>query len=92
MTDAAVPMNCNTLFQFKQSCYDKLHSSFSDSLGIIGGAGLAIGMIELISLILSAVLFNKIAAKEKASGSLVGEAWRINKNKVSYGYQNYQYL
>ncbi|KAJ3047559.1 hypothetical protein HK097_011424 [Rhizophlyctis rosea] len=75
-----------------QSCHEVATASLKGSLNSLGGAAIALGIIELIGLIFSAVLFRKIAQKERASESLMNEAWRINRNKIQYGYQNYQYV
>ncbi|KAI8922038.1 Tetraspanin family-domain-containing protein [Powellomyces hirtus] len=87
-----VPEDCVTLFGFTDACADAVKGNLSGSLGAIGGAGVVIGVIELIGLIFSAILFRKISQREQAAGSLLNEAWRINRNKIQYGYQNYQYV
>lgn len=93
VTDAAVPRDCvERIPDWNTPCRDQVLNSLSDSLGTIGATGITLGVIELVSLIFSAILFNRIAQKEKANGNLMNEAWRINRNKVQYGYQNYQYL
>ncbi|KAJ3161070.1 Serine/threonine-protein phosphatase 2A activator 2 [Geranomyces michiganensis] len=87
-----VPPNCSELFGFTDACADAVQGSLRGSLGAIGGAGVVIGVIELIGLIFSAILFRKISQREQAAGSLLNEAWRINRQKITYGYQNYQYV
>ncbi|KAJ3040821.1 hypothetical protein HDV00_010436 [Rhizophlyctis rosea] len=81
----------NTTVEVKP-CHDLATETLRGSLNSLGGAAIALGVIELIGLIFSAVLFRKIAQKERASESLMNEAWRINRNKIQYGYQNYQYI
>ncbi|KAI8895059.1 Tetraspanin family-domain-containing protein [Globomyces pollinis-pini] len=89
----AVPSNCAALYPFYVSgCRKEMTSFFASSLSTIGGAGLVIGMIEIIGLIFSIIMFKKIAQKENAQSSLLNEAWRVNRTKVQYGYQNYQYV
>ncbi|KAI8925219.1 Tetraspanin family-domain-containing protein [Entophlyctis helioformis] len=92
VTDMAVPENCVQALNFTSPCSDQLRSTVTNSLSTIGGAGVAIGIIELVGLVFSAILFRKIAAKENAQNSLLNEAWRVNRTKVQYGYQNYQYV
>ncbi|KAJ3309822.1 hypothetical protein HDV04_005601 [Boothiomyces sp. JEL0838] len=96
--DHAVPVDCVARYNFAGTtaftvgCKDQLQQSLFNSLNTIGGAGIVIGLIEFVGLIFSAVLFRKIAAKENAQSSLLNEAWRVNRTKVQYGYQNYQYV
>ena len=73
-------------------CYSAMQYSLSSQLSTIGGAGLALGIIELIGLVFSGLLFRRIAQRERASDTLMNEAWRINRSKIQYGYQNYQYV
>ncbi|RKO97439.1 hypothetical protein CXG81DRAFT_25214 [Caulochytrium protostelioides] len=75
-----------------QNCFSYIEDSLTSSLATIGGAGVAIGVIEVVGLIFSAVLFVRIAKRDRSGDSLMNEAWRINRNKVSYGYSNYQYV
>ena len=91
-TEYAVPANCSVIKNTQTSCRQALIENVEGSLSTIGFAGLAIGMIEMIGLILSAVLFRRIAQKENVQSSLMNESWRINRNKIQYGYQNYQYV
>ena len=92
VTDYAVPENCAQTLGFTVPCKDKLKESLQGSLNSIGGAGIAIGVIEIVGLIFSVIMFRKIAQKENAQNALLNEAWRINRTKVQYGYQNYQYV
>ncbi|KAJ3382228.1 hypothetical protein HDU92_004884 [Lobulomyces angularis] len=92
ITDAPVPKNCASKFEWNTSCYDAVLGSMESSLDTIGATGLAMGLIELVAIVFSAVLFNRIAKKEKQGESLMTDSWRINRSKVQYGYQNYQYL
>ncbi len=87
----AVPANCKEQFSFDTPCYEKVKAYLESSLGTLSSAGIAIGVIEIIGLIFSAVLFTKLARRERTDESLMSETWRINRNKVQYGYQNYQY-
>ncbi|KAJ3144696.1 hypothetical protein HDU89_008066 [Geranomyces variabilis] len=87
-----VPDSCVALFGFTDTCAEAVQGSLRGSLGAIGGAGVVIGVIELVGLIFSAILFRKISQREQAAGSLLNEAWRINRQKITYGYQNYQYV
>jgi hypothetical protein len=84
--DYPVPLDCAQRFSRSISCKDKIVESSKSSLNTIGGAGVAIGVIEIIGLLFSFVLFKRIAAKENAQSSLLNEAWRINRTKVQYGY------
>ncbi|KAI9011183.1 Tetraspanin/Peripherin [Gaertneriomyces semiglobifer] len=83
---------CETLLDTTTPCQQAVIGSVNGSLGTIGAAGLVIGIIELIGLVFSAILFKRISQREEAAGSLLNEAWRINRNKIQYGYQNYQYV
>jgi hypothetical protein len=69
----------------------KVKDHLQGQLSTIAGAGIALGVIEFIGVIFSAILFSRLAARESADQSLLSETWRINRNKVQYGYQNYQY-
>ncbi|KAJ3030807.1 UNVERIFIED_CONTAM: cd63 antigen [Siphonaria sp. JEL0065] len=94
VTQYAVPANCATpqSFNYKVPCIDSVKHALQGSLATIGGTGLALGFIELIGLVFSVLLFVKIAQKDRASESLMNEAWRINRSKIQYGYANYQYV
>ncbi|KAJ3010782.1 Leukocyte surface antigen cd53 [Thoreauomyces humboldtii] len=92
VTDMAVPEDCATFFGYTEGCKAAVKGGLNGSFGAIGGAGLVIGLIEIIGLIGSAVLFKKISQREAAAGSLLNESWRINRNKISYGAQNYSYV
>ncbi|KAJ8329077.1 hypothetical protein BDV3_006272 [Batrachochytrium dendrobatidis] len=91
-TDAVVTPDCVLKTPNSTGCHDQLTATLKGSLSTIGAAGLALGLVELIGLIFSVVLFRKIASKETAQSNLLNEAWRINRTKVQYGYQNYQYV
>ncbi len=67
------------------SCHDTLFDKFNDSLSTVGAAGITIGLLELIGLFFSVILFRRIAAKENIHSSLLNESWRINRNKIQYG-------
>jgi hypothetical protein len=86
VTDYAIPANCATVYNYQIPCREKVQESLSSSRTTIGGAGVAIGVIEIIGLIFSVVMFRKIARKENAQSSLLNEAWRVNRTKVQYGY------
>jgi hypothetical protein len=86
VTDFSVPQNCAELYNFNTGCREKLKDSLTSSLSTIGGAGIAIGLIELVGLAFSMVLFRRISRKENAQNSLLNEAWRVNRTKVQYGY------
>ncbi|KAJ3246668.1 hypothetical protein HDU78_006418 [Chytriomyces hyalinus] len=88
----AVPMDCATTLGFTIPCVEGVKDALQGSLATIGGTGLALGFIELIGLGFSVLLFVKIAQKDRASESLMNEAWRINRSKIQYGYANYQYV
>jgi len=95
VTDMAVPASCATDPNTRKdvpSCRTLATAALQGSLNSVGGAGVALGIIELIGLIFSVILFRRIASKDRASESLMNEAWRINRNKIQYGYQNYQYI
>lgn len=76
---------------YSQSCLAKVSESLQNSLDTIAGAGIALGLIEIIGMILSGYLFNRLAKRQDANQGLLNETWRINQNRVQYGYQNYQY-
>jgi hypothetical protein len=57
----------------------------------IGGGAIALGVIQLAGLIFSALLFNRVARRQRNDESLLNETWRLTRNKIQYGYQNYQY-
>ncbi|KAJ3107533.1 Leukocyte surface antigen cd53 [Phlyctochytrium planicorne] len=88
----AVPANCAAVNGWPQPCYHSVVSALQQSLSTIGGCGVAMGVIELVGIIFSLVLFIKIAQRDRASQSLMNEAWRINRDKIQYGYANYQYV
>ncbi|KAJ3076679.1 Leukocyte surface antigen cd53 [Podochytrium sp. JEL0797] len=94
VTQYAVPENCATSqsLNFQVPCVESVKNSLQGSLATIGGTGLALGFVELIGLVFSVLLFVKIAQKDRASESLMNEAWRINRSKIQYGYANYQYV
>jgi hypothetical protein len=84
-TNYAVPPNCVAVYDFKNSCQVALEQQIMNSLNTIGGSGLVIGLIELVGLIFSVIMFRKISRKENAQSSLLNEAWRVNRQKVQYG-------
>ncbi|KAI9091012.1 Tetraspanin family-domain-containing protein [Phlyctochytrium arcticum] len=88
------PNECATVLQLTEpiGCADAVRDSLQGKFSTIGAAGLVIGVIESVGLVFSAIMFRRIAAREQAAGSLMNEAWRINRNKIQYGYQNYQYV
>jgi hypothetical protein len=88
VTDNAVPSNCAALTGFNVGCRESLRNNLSSSLSTIGGAGIAIGLIELVGLVFSLIMFRKISRKENAQNSLLNEAWRVNRTKVQYGYNS----
>ncbi|KAJ3325277.1 Leukocyte surface antigen cd53 [Blyttiomyces sp. JEL0837] len=88
----AVPNDCAVVLGWPRPCYTSVKEALQNSLSTIGGAGVALGVIEFIGLVFSVLLFVKIAQKDRASESLLNEAWRINRNKIQYGYANYQYV
>lgn len=94
VTQYAVPDNCATpqSFNYQVPCVDSVKKALQGSLATIGGTGLALGLVELVGLVFSVLLFVKIAQKDRASESLMNEAWRINRSKIQYGYANYQYV
>ncbi|KAJ3289106.1 Leukocyte surface antigen cd53 [Rhizoclosmatium sp. JEL0117] len=94
VTQYAVPDNCASpqSFGYQVPCLNSVKSALQGSLSTIGGTGVALGVIELIGLVFSVLLFVKIAQKDRASESLMNEAWRINRSKIQYGYANYQYV
>ena len=83
-----MPATCSTANPAKTitvGCKERLSDQLMSSLSTIGGAGIAIGVIELVGSVFSAILFHKIARKDSAQTSLLNEAWRVNRNKVQYG-------
>ncbi|KAJ1336380.1 hypothetical protein BSLG_007164 [Batrachochytrium salamandrivorans] len=88
VTDAAVSPICHPPSNITVSCSQQLTATLKGSLSTIGAAGLALGIVELVGLIFSVVLFRKIASKENAQSTLLNEAWRINRTKVQYGTTN----
>ncbi|KAJ3355830.1 Leukocyte surface antigen cd53 [Entophlyctis luteolus] len=94
VSEYAVPSNCATpqSFNFTVPCLASVKGALQGSLSTIGGTGVALGVVELVGLVMSVVLFVKIAQKDRASESLMNEAWRINRSKIQYGYANYQYV
>jgi hypothetical protein len=92
VTDYAVPTNCSQVRNITSSCRQQLGQALENSLSTVGATGLAIGLIELIGLLFSVILFRKIAQKENVASSLLNESWRINRSKIQYGYQTYQYV
>ncbi|KAJ3142036.1 Leukocyte surface antigen cd53 [Physocladia obscura] len=94
VTSYSVPSNCATAqsFNYQSPCLGAVKGALQGSLATIGGTGIALGFIELIGLGMSVLLFVKIAQKDRASESLMNEAWRINRSKIQYGYANYQYV
>ncbi len=47
-------------------------------------------MIELLGLILSVGMFRRLAIRKHEQDQLLAESWRVNKDKIQHGYQNYQ--
>lgn len=88
-TDYSVPiianLSCTDSLGTNSSCRAILFDKFNDSLNTVGVAGITIGILELIGLIFSVILFRRIAAKENIHSSLLNESWRINRNKIQYG-------
>ncbi|KAJ3088496.1 hypothetical protein HK102_008606 [Quaeritorhiza haematococci] len=66
-------------------CAEKIERTLTSSLNTIGGAGIAMGVIELCGLIFSVILFRRIAKRNNQGESLLNEAWRINRSKIQYG-------
>ncbi|KAJ3008284.1 Leukocyte surface antigen cd53 [Thoreauomyces humboldtii] len=91
VVDMPVPSDCVELLGFTEGCAAAVKGNLNGSLGAIGAGGVVIGVIELVGLVFSAVLFRRISQREQAAGSMMNEAWRINRNKIQYGYANYDY-
>ncbi|KAI9361680.1 Tetraspanin family-domain-containing protein [Zopfochytrium polystomum] len=92
-TTLSVPAtDCPLTLGYPNPCYSVLLDALRSSLSLIGGAGVGLGVVEFIGIVFSALLFVRIARRERASESLLGEAWRINRDKIQYGYANYQYV
>lgn len=91
-----MPFDCNNRTDiglgFPVACETTLINSIDTNLVRIGVTGIVIGLVELVGLVFSLIMFRKIAKKENAQSALLNEAWRINRTKVQYGYQNYQYV
>ncbi|KAI8848752.1 Tetraspanin/Peripherin [Chytridium lagenaria] len=81
----AIPANCAAVNGWPRPCYNSVIDTMKQSLSTIGGAGVAMGVIEFVGIIFSLVLFIKIAQRDRASQSLLNEAWRINRDKIQYG-------
>ncbi|KAI9193688.1 Tetraspanin family-domain-containing protein [Polychytrium aggregatum] len=92
VTDSPLPTNCAAAYGYTQGCFSSLRDALQGSLSTIGGAGIVIGVIELVGLVFSVFLFIRIAAKEQATRGIMNDAWRINRNNIQYGFQNYQYV
>ncbi|KAI9336652.1 Tetraspanin family-domain-containing protein [Zopfochytrium polystomum] len=92
-TTLSVPAtDCPLALGYPNPCFSVLQDALRGSLSVIGGAGVGLGVVELVGIAFSALLFVRIARRERASESLLGEAWRINRDKIQYGYANYQYV
>ncbi|KAI8803107.1 Tetraspanin family-domain-containing protein [Cladochytrium replicatum] len=92
-TDMSIPVNCVEQYPDRNTpCFAIVDESLRGSLNMIGGAGLVIGFTELVGLIFSVVLFRRIAKRDSQGEGLLNEAWRVNRSKIHYGYQNYQYV
>jgi hypothetical protein len=74
-----------TINNYKVGCQTALTEYLEKSVNTIGGAGITIGLIELVGLVFSVVMFKKISRRENAQASLLNEAWRVNRTKVQYG-------
>ncbi|KAJ3114143.1 Leukocyte surface antigen cd53, partial [Nowakowskiella sp. JEL0407] len=91
-THLAIPPDCPDQYPtWTQSCFEVVTLSLQNSLNTIGGAGIILGVFELAGLIFSLVLFQRIAKRDQQKNGLLNESWRINKSRIHYGYQNYQY-
>jgi len=75
-----------------RGCAAVLTDFLVQSVDTIGVVGITIGIIQLVALIFSIVMYRKISRKENSQAALLNEAWRVNRTKVQYGYQNYQYV
>ncbi len=83
--------NCTTANPtFTQPCYTKIYDSLTNSLSTIALGGVVIGVIELLGLILSVGMFRRLAIRKHEQDQLLAESWRVNKDKIQHGYQNYQ--
>ena len=87
VTDMAFPADCATITDYKLSCKNLLTDHLASSLSTIGNAGVSVGVIEIVGLVLCIMLFRKILRRESAQASLLNDAWRVNRNKVQYGCQ-----
>lgn len=92
INDYPVPKNCSAVYGYNVGCERALTEALVSSVDSIGATGIVIGLVELVGLIFSVVMFRKISRRENAQASLLNEAWRVNRTKVQYGYQNYQYV
>lgn len=87
----AVPADCAIVNGWTRPCFYTVTSTMVDSLNIIAGSGVGIAVIQLIGLIFSAFMFVKIAKRDRNGENLLNESWRINRDKIQYGYASYNY-
>ncbi|KAJ3112513.1 hypothetical protein HDU96_004494 [Phlyctochytrium bullatum] len=69
----AIPANCAAVNGWPRPCYNSVVESLQQSISTIGGCGVAMGVIELVGIIFSLILFIKIAQRDRASQSLLNE-------------------
>jgi len=90
-TDRADPVNCATNstggFGFDVGCQQAVEDAIYNNLYIIGATAIAVGALELIVLIFSCCLIQRIPTKEEREKALLEEARRLNREGVDQSYQ-----
>lgn len=90
VTDRAVPSNCVSELGFTVSCYNTIMYTLKSNVGSLAAAALTLGLVQLMGLIFSFIMFRKMAAREGDAKAFLSEAWRINTNRIQHGYAHYQ--
>lgn len=81
VTDRAVPETCATDTKVSLSCKDVLRASFMDHLQTVGITGLVMGIIEMLALVFSLVLFSRIRIVQQRDNdvALLDKAKRLER-------------
>jgi len=89
-SDRPDPVDCatnTTEFGFDVGCQQVVEDAIYNNLYIIGATAIAVGALELIVLIFSCCLIQRIPTKEEREKALLEEARRLNREGVEQPYQ-----
>ena len=75
---------------YQTPCQTAVGDSISSNLTALTAVGFTLGIIELLGVIFSAVMFVKVAKRDGATNVLLADNWRLGISRIHHGYSHYQ--